>query len=530
LVLSKVHHLAGLISLVAGLIAMVVPKAGLGHRRSGRIALVAMGILIVLALMLLASYLLPDNPSRGRGPQLLLYLLVLAWMAGYSLLAGYRWASPRRSHPIPAWDIGLAALGGSGALVSLLGLVWDLSNPPQYDPALMMGPFGSELTFLLNGGAFLWFAAADLRVLGQSQLSDQERTVKHVVRLTMGIYALVVGVIGGAFGASSSGSLFGYSTKLVRSNSVIERPADSVAGIAKRVLPSVVSIKAKDADGGATGSGFVISSDGYILTNNHVIASAVTSGGSITVRLQDGTSYDATVVGRDTSYDLAVLRVSNRSLPALQFGDSEKVAVGDSVLAIGSPLGLQGTVTLGIISAKDRAVTAGESATDNSFINALQTDAAINPGNSGGPLVDATGAVIGVNSAIATLGSGQGSQTGSIGLGFAIPINQARKTADQLIKNGKATYPIVGVSVDMQYAGDGAKVADTSNAILPGGPAAKAGLRAGDLIVKFDGRTITTPEELIVAIRSKNVGDRVEIEYIRSGKTLTTSLTLTAGK
>jgi hypothetical protein len=195
LLLAKVHHLAGLISLVAGLIAMAVPKAGLGHRRSGRIALVAMGILIVLALILLATYLLPDNPSQGRGPQLMLYLLVLAWMAGYSLLAGYRWAAPRRGHPIPAWDIGLAALGGSGALVSLLGLVWDLSNPPQYDPALMMGPFGSELTFLLNGGAFLWFAAADLRVLGQSQLSDQERTIKHVVRLTMGIYALVVGVI-----------------------------------------------------------------------------------------------------------------------------------------------------------------------------------------------------------------------------------------------------------------------------------------------------------------------------------------------
>ena len=343
------------------------------------------------------------------------------------------------------------------------------------------------------------------------------------------VLALVVGVTAGVFGASSTGSLFGYSTRLVKSNSTIERPANSVAGIAKRVLPSVVSIEAKDGDGGATGSGFVIASDGYILTNNHVIASSVTSGGEIVVRLEDGTAYDATVVGRDASYDLAVLRIANRTLTALQFGDSEKVAVGDSVLAIGSPLGLQGTVTLGIISAKDRAVTAGGSRSDNSFINALQTDAAINPGNSGGPLVDSTGAVIGVNSAIATLGAFS-AQTGSIGLGFAIPINQARKTAEQLIKNGKATYPIIGVSVDMSDNGKGALISKKSNAILPGGPAAKAGLKPGDLITDFDGRVITGPEELIVAVRSRDVGQSVVVKYIRDGKSYQATLILTAAK
>lgn len=361
--------------------------------------------------------------------------------------------------------------------------------------------------------------------------SSKHGKATFVTRSNALLMAAIAGLVGAIFGASSSGSLFGYDIKLTSVNSSIERPPGSVADIAQRVLPSVVSISARSSNGGGTGTGFVIDSNGYILTNNHVISDAAVDGGEIEVQLNDGTTLQASIVGRDSSYDLAVLKVSRAGLTALTFGNSDQVAVGDSVIAIGSPLGLSGTVTLGIVSAKDRAVTAGESQGDSSFINAIQTDAAINPGNSGGPLVNSAGAVIGVNSAIATLGSSVlSSQAGSIGLGFAIPINQARKTAEQLIKNGKATYPVIGVSVDMQYAGDGAKIADTSNAILPGGPASKAGLRAGDLITTFDGRTITTPEELIVAIRSKNVGDRVEIEYIRSGKTFTTSLTLTAGK
>lgn len=344
------------------------------------------------------------------------------------------------------------------------------------------------------------------------------------------LFAIVVGVIAGAFGASSTGSLFGHSVNLVKSTSAIERPVGSVAEIAQRVLPSVVSIEAQSSDGDSTGSGFVIDSSGYILTNNHVIAEAVTSGGNITVRLNDGSDYDATVVGRDSSYDLAVLKIIGASLKALQFGDSDKVAVGDSVIAIGSPLGLTGTVTLGIISAKDRAVTAGESNEENSFINALQTDAAINPGNSGGPLVDATGAVIGVNSAIAALGSTFSSQSGSIGLGFAIPINQARKTADQLIKNGKATYPVMGISVDMNYSGDGALIAKTAKAILAGGPAEKAGMKAGDIITSIEGRAITSAEELIVAIRAQSVGDVIDVTFKRGTEVKTVTLTLTAGK
>jgi putative serine protease PepD len=361
--------------------------------------------------------------------------------------------------------------------------------------------------------------------------SSAHGKAKFVTRSNALLMAGIAGLVGALFGASSSGSLFGHEIKLTSVSSSIERPPGSVADIAQRVLPSVVSISARGARGGGTGTGFVIDSTGFILTNNHVIADAAVDGGRIEVQLNDGTSLAATIVGRDSAYDLAVLKVDRTGLTALTFGDSDQVAVGDAVIAIGSPLGLSGTVTLGIVSAKDRAVTAGEDAGDNSYINAIQTDAAINPGNSGGPLVNSAGAVIGVNSAIATLGSSfLSSQSGSIGLGFAIPINQARKTAEQLIKTGKATYPVVGISVDMQYAGDGAKIADTRNAIVPGGPASRAGLRAGDLITKFDGRTITTPEELIVAIRSKNVGDKVEIEYIRAEKTLKATLTLTAGE
>jgi len=344
------------------------------------------------------------------------------------------------------------------------------------------------------------------------------------------LIALVVGVVGGAFGASSSGSLFGRSVNLVKTTSAVERPAGSVAEIAQRVLPSVVSIEAQSGRGGSTGSGFIIDSRGYILTNNHVIASSAMSGGDIRVRLSDGFSYDARVIGRDSSYDLAVIKIVAPNLKALQFGDSDEVAVGDSVIAIGSPLGLSGTVTLGIISAKDRAVTAGGDDAESAFINALQTDAAINPGNSGGPLVNSTGAVIGVNSAIASLGTSFSGQSGSIGLGFAIPINQARKTADQLIKNGKATYPVMGISVDLNYSGDGAMIAKTGVAIVPGGAAAKAGLKSGDIITEIDGRAITSSDELIVAIRSHNVGEKIEVTYKRDGVSKTVTLTLSASK
>ena len=351
---------------------------------------------------------------------------------------------------------------------------------------------------------------------------------KKSQNLNLLFIAVIAGVIGGILGSNASTGWIPYRANLVSSNSAIERKPDSVAGIAQRVLPSVVSIATESDSGAGTGSGFIIDSGGMILTNNHVVDDVALYGGEITVTLNHGQSYEGTIVGRDAPYDLAVLKIAANNLPALQFGDSEKVAVGDSVIAIGSPLGLSGTVTLGILSAKNRAVTAGSGGSESSFINALQTDAAINPGNSGGPLVDATGAVIGVNSAIASLGASSGSQLGSIGLGFAIPINQARRTAEQLIKSGKATYPIMGLSLNMTSTGKGALVANQPNAILKGGPADKAGIRAGDLITHFEGKEITTAEELIVAVRAQEVGDTIKLRYFRNGKSTEVSLTLVA--
>ena len=340
------------------------------------------------------------------------------------------------------------------------------------------------------------------------------------------VIALIAGGVGATIGRTSSSNISG---NFVSTENVVERAPGSIANLAARVIPGVVSISVSASGGSGTGSGFFLSSDGYVLTNNHVVEAAATRG-TITVAISTGKKYTAKIVGRDSSYDLAVLQIDVTGAPTLQLGDSDKVAVGDAVIAIGSPLGLAGTVTSGIISAKNRPVTTGSDSGESSFINALQTDAAINPGNSGGPLVDATGAVVGVNSAIASLGSSAGGQSGSIGLGFAIPINQAKKTAEQLIKTGSATYPIMGIAVDTRYSGTGALISSEANGVTNGGPADKAGLKAGDLILEIDGVEINTSDELIVAIRSRNVGDKVKIKFKRNAITREVSVTLAASK
>jgi len=301
------------------------------------------------------------------------------------------------------------------------------------------------------------------------------------------------------------------------------RPDGSIAKIAADALPSVVTIRIKTADGGGTGSGFVIDNQGHILTNNHV-ATAGGSSGTLTVELNNGTTLPATIVGADASYDLAVLKVSATDIPALQFGASKDVVVGDGVIAVGAPLGLDATVTSGIVSALNRPVAAGDG-NDQSFINAIQTDAAINPGNSGGPLLDMNGKVIGVNSAIARIpGTSSDSTGGNIGVGFAIPSDQAAKTAQQLITTGKADHPALGVQVDRGYTGDGAKLA--SGGVQAGSAAAQAGLKDGDVITEFEGKKVTDADALIVAIRARNVGDTVSMKVQRGDQTVDVRMTL----
>jgi putative serine protease PepD len=351
------------------------------------------------------------------------------------------------------------------------------------------------------------------------------RTVGFGIAIAM---ALIAGVIGSIVGRTSA--TLDSKTNLVTTKSVIERKPDSIAGIAARVSPSVVSIEVRNGNSGGTGSGFFLDSSGHILTNNHVISAAATNGADITVKLANGKNYGAKLIGRDVSYDLAVIKIAVTDAPALQLGNSDEIQVGDGVIAIGSPLGLTGTVTSGIISAKNRPVTSGGGTSESSFINALQTDAAINPGNSGGPLVDLSGAVIGINSAIATTGSSFGGQSGSIGLGFAIPINQAKKTADQLIKFGSSTYPIMGVSLDTRFAGIGAKIPNTPGSVSPGGPADRAGIAPGDVIVEIDGKSIASADEAIVSVRSHSVGDVVKVKYQRGNTTKEVSLKLVAAK
>ncbi|MDX2542172.1 trypsin-like peptidase domain-containing protein [Streptomyces sp. WI04-05B] len=314
------------------------------------------------------------------------------------------------------------------------------------------------------------------------------------------------------------------------------RAPDSVAGIAARALPSVVTLHVRGAGAEGTGTGFVLDGRGHILTNNHVVEAAGADG-KVTVTFSGGETAEAEIVGRDSGYDLAVVKVSGvDGLRPVVLGNSDNVRVGDPVVAIGAPFDLANTVTSGIVSAKERPITAGGGSGDGgdvSYVDALQTDASINPGNSGGPLLDAEARVVGINSAIRSAdgASGpEGAQSGSIGLGFAIPVNQGRRVAEELINTGRATHPVIGVSLDMDYGGDGARVGTKGNdggpAVTIGGPGDRAGLAAGDVITGVDGRRVHSGEELIVRIRAHRPGDRLELSLVRGGTERTISLVL----
>ncbi len=283
---------------------------------------------------------------------------------------------------------------------------------------------------------------------------------------------------------------------------------DEVQRVASAALPSVVTIRIADSSGQpiGTGSGFVLRSDGYLVTNNHV-ADAGGSGEQLTVMFSDGSESGAKVVGSSAPYDLAVLKVDRTNLPALQLGDSSALTVGSPVIAVGAPLGLTGSVTTGIVSALNRPVVTGDStsasSSDGSYINAIQTDAAINHGNSGGPLLDMQGRVIGVNSAIASTSQ----DGGSIGLGFAIPAEQVKRTTDQLISTGKADYPVIGIEFDPDYAGDGIR----AKSVQSGSPAERAGIKEGDIVTAIDGEPIKDQKSFVVALRSKAVGQTITL-------------------
>jgi putative serine protease PepD len=303
-------------------------------------------------------------------------------------------------------------------------------------------------------------------------------------------------------------------------SNAVNAPAGSTQAVAQKVLPSVVMIKVASSKAEGEGSGVVLSSDGLILTNNHVAAGGGPSA-KMEVVFSDGSSAPATLVGADPVSDLAVIKASGKSgLTPIELGTSANLQVGQPVVAIGSPLGLAGTVTTGIVSSLNRpVVTSGDgsdpAAAVSPVIDAIQTDAAINPGNSGGALVDGSGKLIGINTAIATLGPTEtaGGQTGSIGLGFAIPVDQARRVADELIKTGKATYAQVGITVSRQQDPaqqvSGAQVRD----VTPDGPAARAGIPPGAVVTKLDDRPIDSGNALVAAVRSHQPGDKVKVTY-----------------
>ncbi|NHC13195.1 trypsin-like peptidase domain-containing protein [Motilibacter deserti] len=448
------------------------------------------------------------EPAPGSGPD---------WGAGYGSPSPF---APPSHGAGPSYPGGMSALGP--------GIAVDQRRPEDT-------PFSTPFAppYASGGWSGEHYPGYPAPQLGE-QPRRRGRTGLLVTLALLG--ALVAGATGGVVGwrlsewqdeATISGSTSLPST----ARGSQERDPGSVPDIAAQLLERVVSIEVS----GGSGSGFVIQQDGYVLTNNHVIASAASGGGGVRVAFEDGRTASARIVGRDSSYDLAVLKVDADDLPVARFGDSDSVVVGDPVIAVGSPLGLSGTVTTGIVSALNRPVTArGESGatSEESFYSAIQTDAAINPGNSGGPLVNAAGDVIGVNSAISSLSRGSTGQSGSIGLGFAIPSNQAKRIAEEIIRTGKATHPVIKVTLDRSSQLAGARIGlpsgDTSGqpAVTPGGPADLAGLREGDVITRADGRKILDADELIVAIRAKAPGDTIKLTYVRDGRSQEVTVTL----
>ena len=339
------------------------------------------------------------------------------------------------------------------------------------------------------------------------------------------ITALLAGGLGGTLGyvfavrggvADAGGSRLGATGE--EPPAAVNRAPDSVAGVAGKVLPSVVTVRVT----GAIGSGFVVSANGYVITNDHVVEGA--DDDTMSVAFSDGSTAKASLVGRDPQSDIAVIKVAKSGLTPVALGNSDSIAVGDPVLAFGSPLALVNTVTSGIVSAIDRTIEAGESGGTTRYYAAIQTDAAVNQGNSGGPLVNAAGQVIGVNSVIRSVG-GTETEAGNIGLAFAIPINHARRVSEDIIDRGKARHTVIGADV---VTGGTSTSGARLRSVEPSGPAAAAGIKAGDVLTKIDGHVLEDGTDLIALVRKYAPDTTVSVEYRRGSKTQTASVTLVA--
>lgn len=332
---------------------------------------------------------------------------------------------------------------------------------------------------------------------------------------------------GGAalYSANDDGSTSPTVSSLAQDAKASDLPAGTVEKVASAVMPSVVQINVGGNDASGTGTGVILSSDGEILTNNHVVESAA-DGGTITVSFDDGSLAKAKIMGRDPKTDLAVIKAEGKTgLTPATLGSSAALRVGQEVVAIGSPYGLESTVTSGIVSALNRPVTSADASGSNSTVfPAVQTDAAINPGNSGGPLVDAEGRVIGINSAIRT---SSGGESGSIGLGFAIPIDLAKNVASQLVEGRTVEHARIGVTVTAAVESDGiTTVGAQVREVTEGSAGDEAGLEVGDVITAVGGNAVASSDALVAAIRGYQPGDQVEVTFVRDGKTQTTDVTL----
>ena len=403
---------------------------------------------------------------------------------------------------------------------------------PPYSPVFPPAPGQQGPAAYAQPGTKPAHSGAGRRLAGASAIA-----LIAAVLASAGTYGLTRNALAQSPTAGTSASATTSTSPVLQANAL----APNWAVTAGAVSPSVVSISVTSSQASGQGSGVIFDTAGHILTNNHVVTGAG-AGSKLSVTLADKRTYDATVVGTDPSTDLAVIKLTNgpTDLRPIALGDANTIKVGDQVMAVGNPLGLAGTVTTGIISALNRPVTTTDQSTDPTaqqsadpvVSNAIQTSAAINPGNSGGALVNSSGQLIGINSAIASLGSStdSSSQSGNIGIGFAIPVNEARSIANQLITTGTATHPYLGVSSKDGTVADGTakRAAAVLTNVVTGTPADKAGLQTGDAITAVDGNSIDGSLSLVAQVRERNVGDKVNITFVRNGQSQNINVTLIA--